>query len=221
MKIIKENRKSFAVEVYPDLQVVIKAPEAAYDMEVENFIRRKEKWIEKQKTYFRQFNKIDAKEIISGCSVLYLGRQYQVIIEKAPWKNAVKVMKNKIYILSSAPQKTEEIKLAFNNWLMTRAEAIFQERLAECMKSFPNLSVPKMKIRKLQKRWGSYLKRHEIILNPDLIKANKIAIDYVIMHELCHAFYSQHNDDFYQLLSTKMPDWQDVKEKFEKKLLSY
>lgn len=221
MKIIKENRKSFAVEVYPDLQVVIKAPELACDVEVEDFIRRKEKWIEKQKTYFRQFNKIDAKEIVSGCSVLYLGRQYQVVIEKAPWKNAVKVMKNKIYILSSAPQKTEEITLAFNNWLITRAEAIFQARLAECMKSFPNLSVPKMKIRKLQKRWGSYLKRHEIILNPDLIKANKIAIDYVIMHELCHAFYSQHNDDFYQLLSTKMPDWQDVKEKFEKKLLSY
>ncbi len=221
MKIIKENRKSFAAEVYPDLQVVIKAPVAASELKIEDFIRRKEKWIEKQKNYFQQFNKIDTKEIISGCSVLYLGRQYQIIIEKAPWKNAVKVMKNKIYILSSAPQKTNEISLAFKDWLLRRAEAVFHERLAECIKSFPTLSVPKMKIRKLQKRWGSYLKRHEIILNPDLIKANKQAIDYVIMHELCHAFYSRHNDDFYQLLSTKMPNWQDVKEKFEKKLLSY
>lgn len=221
MNIIRERRKSIAAEVYPDLSVVIKAPEEANDAQINAFIKRKEAWIEKQKRYFRQFNRKEPMEILSGSSVLYLGRQYQVIIEKAAYKNRVKVMKNRLYILSSAPQKSHEIIADFQRWLLSRATVVFNERLVECLKFFPTLPAPKMTIRRLKKRWGSYLKRHEIVLNPDLIKANKQAIDYVIIHELCHAFYPRHDDDFYRLLSSKMPNWKAIKEKFEKKLLSY
>lgn len=220
-RIVREKRKSFAAEVNPDFQVVIKAPNEAPDIAVDDFIRRKTKWINKQLDYFRQFNRPENSQIVSGCSVLYLGRQYQLIIEKAAWKNAIRVLKNKIYILSSAPQKTDEINAAFQKWLSSRAETVFSERLAECMKSFPNMTRPELRIRKLKKRWGSYLKKHQIVLNPDLIKASKRSIDYVIFHELCHAFYPDHTVEFYNLLSTKMPDWQNVKEKMELKLLSY
>lgn len=221
MNIVKEPRKSFAAEVTPDGAVTIKAPAQANDAEIDAFIARKAKWIERQQTYFRQFNRPEQTEIISGGSVLYLGRQYQVIIEKAAWKNAVRVLKNKIYILSSAPQKTAEINADFQKWMITRAKAVFAERLNECLKAFPDLPPPALKIRKLKKRWGSYLKKHEIILNPDLIKADKKSIDYVICHELCHAYFPNHSDGFYNLLSTKMPDWKQIKEKFELKLLSY
>lgn len=220
-RVVREKRKSFAAEVNPDFQVVIKAPNEAPDIAVDDFIRRKTKWIDKQLDYFRQFNRLENSQIVSGCSVLYLGRQYQLIIEKAAWKNAVRVLKNKIYILSSAPQKTDEINAAFQNWLLSRAQNVFSERLAECMKSFPNMTRPELKIRKLKKRWGSYLKKHQIVLNPDLIKASKRSIDYVIFHELCHAFYPDHTAEFYKLLSTKMPDWRNMKEKMELKLLSY
>lgn len=220
-RVVREKRKSFAAEVNPDFQVVIKAPNEAPDIAVDDFIRRKTKWIDKQLDYFRQFNRPENSQIVSGCSVLYLGRQYQLIIEKAAWKNAVRVLKNKIYILSSAPQKTDEINAAFQNWLLSRAQTVFSKRLAECMKSFPNMTRPELKIRKLKKRWGSYLKKHQIVLNPDLIKASKRSIDYVIFHELCHAFYPDHTAEFYKLLSTKMPDWRNMKEKMELKLLSY
>ncbi|HBO58701.1 MAG TPA: M48 family peptidase [Alphaproteobacteria bacterium] len=221
MNIVKESRKSFAAEVTPDGAVTIKAPVQANDAEIDAFIVRKTKWIEKQQAYFRQFNRPERAEIVSGGSVLYLGRQYQIVIEKAAWKNAVRVLKNRICILSSAPQKTAEINADFQKWLLRRAEDVFAERLRECLKSFPDLPLPVLKIRKLKKRWGSYLKKHEIILNPDLIKANKKSIDYVIFHELCHAYFPNHSDGFYNLLSTKMPDWKQVKEKLELKLLGY
>lgn len=80
--------------------------------------------------------------------------------------------------------------------------------------------MPTLKVRKLKRRWGSYLKKNEIVLNPDLIKASKQSIDYVIYHELCHAYFDKHTDDFYNLLSLKMPNWKQVKENFELKLLS-
>ena len=39
IKIIKEKRKSLAVEVYPNFSVVIKSPEQAKDFEIKDFIK--------------------------------------------------------------------------------------------------------------------------------------------------------------------------------------
>ena len=221
IKIIKEKRKSLAVEVYPNFSVVIKSPEQAKDFEIKDFIKRKTPWIEKQINYFKQFNMPEDKIYESGSSALYLGRQYQVIIEKSLLRNIVKVFNNKIYILTPFTHKLDEINQAFSDWMIKRAETVFNERLNVCMKAFPDLKMPSLKIRKLNKRWGSYLKKHEIVLNPALIKASKQAIDYVIYHELCHAYYPNHTEEFYNLLSLKMPNWEKVKEKMELKLLSY
>lgn len=221
IKIIKEKRKSLAVEVYPNFSVVIKSPEQAKDFEIKDFIKRKTPWIEKQINYFKQFNMPEDKIYESGSSALYLGRQYQVIIEKSLLRNIVKIFNNKIYILTPLPQKLDEINQAFSDWMIKRAETVFNERLKICMKAFPELEMPSLKIRKLNKRWGSYLKKHEIVLNPALIKASKQSIDYVIYHELCHAYYPNHTEEFYNLLSLKMPNWEKVKEKMELKILSY
>lgn len=221
IKIIKEKRKSLAVEVYPNFSVVIKSPEQAKDFEIKDFIKRKTPWIEKQINYFKQFNVPEDKIYESGSSALYLGRQYQVIIEKSLLRNIVKIFNNKIYILTPLPQKLDEINQVFSDWMVKRAEVVFNERLNVCMKAFPDLKMPSLKIRKLNKRWGSYLKKHEIVLNPALIKASKQAIDYVIYHELCHAYYPNHTEEFYNLLSLKMPNWEKVKEKMELKILSY
>lgn len=220
-RVVKEKRKSLAVEVYPDFTVLVKSPEQAKDFEIKDFVNRKTPWIEKQLNYFKQFNMPEDKFYETGSSALYLGRQYQVIIEKSPLRNIIKVFDNKIYILTPSIQKIDEINHAFQNWFIKRAEIIFNERLNVCMKAFPDLEMPKLKIRKLNKRWGSYLKKHEIILNPALIKASKPSIDYVIYHELCHAYYPNHTDEFYNLLSLKMPNWKKIKEKMELKLLSY
>ena len=221
IKIIKEKRKSLAVEVYPNFSVIIKSPEQAKDFEIHDFIKRKTSWINKQINYFKQFNMPENKIYESGSSALYLGRQYQVIIEKSALRDVVKVFNNKIYILTPSTHKLDEINQAFSNWMIKRAEVVFDERLKMCMKAFPDLKMPSLKIRKLNKRWGSYLKKHEIVLNPALIKASKQAIDYVIYHELCHAYYPNHTEEFYNLLSVKMPNWEKVKEKMELKLLSY
>lgn len=221
VKIIKEKRKSLSVEVYPNFRIVIKAPEIAKDFEIQNFIKRKNTWIDKQISYFKQFNMPENRIYESGSSALYLGRQYQVIVEKSLLRNVIKVFNNKIYILTPFTHKLDEINQAFSDWMFKRAEIIFSERLNVCMKTFPDLKMPSLKIRKLNKRWGSYLKKHEVVLNPALIKASKRSIDYVIYHELCHAYCPNHTEEFYNLLSLKMPNWEKVKEKMELKLLSY
>ena len=90
IKVVKEKRKSLAVEVYPNFTVLVKSPEQAKDFEIKDFIKRKTTWIEKQLNYFKQFNMPEDKVYESGSSALYLGRQYQVIIEKSPLRFTIK-----------------------------------------------------------------------------------------------------------------------------------
>lgn len=67
-------------------------------------------------------------------------------------------------------------------------------------------------------RWGSCTAKGKIILNPELIKAPKVCIEYVIIHELCHLIYHDHTQKFLDLQSTEMPDWEEWKLKLEKLL---
>jgi predicted metal-dependent hydrolase len=70
-------------------------------------------------------------------------------------------------------------------------------------------------LRYSKKRWGSCTPDGTITLNLHLIKAPKICIQYVIIHELCHLIHHQHDSRFYKLLNSKMPNWKRWKEKLE------
>jgi predicted metal-dependent hydrolase len=43
-------------------------------------------------------------------------------------------------------------------------------------------------------------------------------IDYVICHELAHAFYPDHSKEWRTLFNTVMPDWEDRKAQLERAL---
>lgn len=67
-KIIKEDRNSLAAEVYPDFQVIIKAPRQARDFEIDDFIKRKTLWIKNKliilSSSMRQRTKFMSQEVL-------------------------------------------------------------------------------------------------------------------------------------------------------------
>ena len=94
------------------------------------------------------------------------------------------------------------------------------ERLTACFERFDYEQIPALTVRKLTKRWGSYLhKTNRVILNRDLIQAARRHIDYVIIHELCHVTHKRHSRAFYDLLASKLPRWEALKAELELSLL--
>lgn len=217
-EIIRMERKTLSICVFPDTSIVVKIPLTVEEKEVEAFISRKSNWIQKQLNYFAQFSKKEALENKNGSSVLYLGRQYQLIIERGGYQQSIKIEKNKI-IISILKDKKVDIQKILYTWFTERADIIFREVLDTVMRDFVDAPYPILKIRKLSRRWGSYNTRHEVTLNKILIHAPKLAIRYVLTHELCHFYYRHHNKAFYELLSSKIPDWRNIEKNLEKKLL--
>jgi predicted metal-dependent hydrolase len=72
----------------------------------------------------------------------------------------------------------------------------------------------------MKARWGScYRKDKVIILNLELIKAPKYCIDYVVLHELIHFKYKNHDNNFYTFLSSLMPDWKKRKKILDEEVI--
>ena len=219
--LIKEARKTISLTVKPDLSVILKSPLGYSKEKINIFLKRKWLWLDKQLEFFKKFqNNDNEKEYISGESFLYLGRQYKLIVREAKTEQ-VKLDHGKLILWTSrAVQNGAHNKNIMENWYRDRASIVFKERYKEVLKSFGVKVAPILVIKKMNKRWGSFVSGKKIILNPKLIHAPKYCIDYVITHELCHLGWKRHDAKFFKLLESKIPNWEKVKEKLEMRLLS-
>lgn len=215
-KLIKQNRKTLSLTVTPDLQIILRCPEQTDGERIEKFLQKKWFWLEKQLSFFKKYQrKIYNKEYISGESYLYLGRQYKLSVKKGS-VDSVSLLKGKLVITTTKEvSNSNQNKKIINEWFSNRTDKVFQERFDVVFEKFNYKNIPRLSIREMKKRWGSFLNKEKILLNPKLIYTSKDCIDYVIAHELCHFKYKDHNTNFYKLLKEKYPNWEKTKEKLE------
>lgn len=218
--LILENRKTISATVFPNGIMIVKAPKEASDDRIDDFLRRKFRWILKQQRYFEQFGFEVDKRYVSGETFKYLGRSYKLLLRRDKEQEQVSLQNGTLTVFMYSPNDNSRTRKLVEEWYMQKAIRVFSERLSACFALFDYKEMPALGIRRLNKRWGSYLhKSNKIILNPELIKASRRYIDYVIIHELCHIAHKQHNRAFYDLLASRLPQWEKLKTELELRLL--
>ena len=213
------DRKTLGIKVYPDTSVKVFAPIDTDLPIIEQHLKAKRKWIEKQQRSFRSYlPATPARQYIGGESFLYLGKQYMLKIESSTAEE-VKLYQGRLVVKTLNPDATH-IKKLLQQWYITRATILFNKLFEEqfCLFKRFGLEKPILQIKKMEKRWGSCTPQQKIILNPELIKAPVVCINYVILHELCHLVHHNHSKAFYRLLENFMPDWQKYKQLLETKM---
>lgn len=215
-QLIKLDRKTLSLTVTPDLRIIVKCPFKAESERIETFLQKKWFWLEKQLSFFKKYQrKTYEKEYISGEGYLYLGRQYKLIVRKGR-EDSVSLTRGQLIIQTTKlVTNGKHNKKLVDRWFAEKTEKIFQERLQAMFVCFDYKLVPVLRVRDMKKRWGSFLNNGKIILNPKLIHTSKECIDYVIVHELCHLKYKNHDKRFFTFLGEKYPKWKKVKEKLE------
>lgn len=219
--LVEQPRKTLAIVVKPSQDIVIKVPESIEQEKIDKFIMKKAVWISKQQKYFSQFNFEDfQKEYVSGESFLYLGRKYKLLIKNAVDQEHVTLSNGILQVYSKNPSDSANTKKLLEGWYESKRIEIFDDCLKNSLNFFEYDAEFIIKTRKLNKRWGSYVSKNKtIILNPKLIQASKVYIQYVIIHELCHYQHKEHNSKFYELLYSKLPNWQQLKTELEIQML--
>jgi predicted metal-dependent hydrolase len=92
-------------------------------------------------------------------------------------------------------------------WYRRRAAAIFAERLAICNAIY-NFHYERVSIKEQKSRWGSCSRQGNLNFNWRLLLAPLPALDYVVIHELCHLKEMNHAPAFWRLVARGCPDYQ-------------
>lgn len=211
-----ENRKTLGIKVYPDCTVIVTAPKGSDMTKVAAIIRQRAPWILKQLNEFLSYHPLTPpRNYLNGETHLYLGRQYRLRSDRLG--TAVKLGRGKIIVGT----KNRSAKASLNKWYRERALEYFGAVLQQQVPRFNayKIKMPTLKVRAMRTRWGSCTPDGCIMLNPELVKAPKICIEYVIIHELCHLVHHNHTKKFYALQRRMMPDWERAKVRLEKALV--
>lgn len=209
-----KKRKTLGIKVHPDTSVHVSAPADTPFDKIVAIVRKKTMWILDQQSYFLAFDPVELNYLVkSGYSVLYLGRQYKLVIDKAE-KDDVSYKGNLFHI---AVRDKKNAKALFEKWLKERAKLKIMEIAEPLISKFEKKHNIQTEVwfQEMPTRWGSCSVKNRMTFNPKLIHVPKRCIEYVVTHELCHLLHKHHDKDFFTLLTSIMPDWEKRKQKLD------
>ncbi len=212
------HRKTLAISVHPDLRIVAKAPINAELDVIKLKIKKRSPWIIKQQVYFSDFlPKKLTKKYLSGESFWYLGKQYRLKVHQGD-RTDVRLKGPFLWVSAKGSMDSKDIMKLLDGWYSQKAEAYLQSKIQQwwLKVSRTENALPRLIVKKMAKRWGSFTKQGRVILNSELIQAPSQCIEYVVIHELCHAFHQNHSRAFFRLLERVLPDWEKRKERLER-----
>lgn len=214
-ELIRKNVKHINLTVQPDKTIFVSAHEDVELNEIKAFVQSKGRWIMSKLNYFQRhapYEKIP-REYVTGETFRYLGRQYQLRVIEAE-EDHVRYFRGTIEMYVQEVNNFRKKEQFLEKWYDQRREVVFQDSLNRMYGyvSMEDIKYPLLGTRQMKLRWGSYLpRRNKIILNKDLIIAPRFCIDYVVLHELLHFKYPNHDFNFFNQLQILMPDWKERK----------
>lgn len=145
------------------------------------------------------------KEFVSGESLLYLGKHYQLNIANEDFEGIIFDGK---FIISK--QKQVKANKMFKEWFQQKATEIIVPKAITIAKQI-GVSFNKINILDLKYRWGSCTPKDKIHFNWRLIKAPMNVIENIIVHELTHLLEANHTPEFWNRVRTSLPQYTTAK----------
>ncbi len=210
-------RRKVAIHVNPDGSVQVDAPEGEDLPAIHRAVLKRARWIKRHVDESRrQRAQALPRNYRSGESLFYLGRRYQLKVKSQNGHEpTVKLTRGQICV-ETPSRDPVLIRERLAAWYRSRAADMFERRLNEIAERVLWVGgVPDWRLVRMRKQWGSCSPEGAILLNPHLVKAPRICVDYVICHELCHLQEHNHSPRYYRLLGEVMPGWEAVKTRLD------
>ena len=209
--VTKKKIKNFIIRIYPDLRIAISVPLHTTNKDIENFIQSKKEWIETtlEKIKIAKENQNSLKEN----TIKILGKEIEKKIIESDLER-IRLTDTSIYIYSKNIDNAK-IEKKLLEWKLEKLKVILDEYLVKYVRLI-NRNINYYQIKKLSSAWGIYHKKENYIsFNFDLIEKDIESIEYIVLHELCHIFYMNHQKDFWALVEKYMPDYKVRRKKLK------
>ncbi len=201
-RLIRSKRKTIALIVDRDGQLLVRAPLKASTRQIDDFVTQKADWIRTTQEKVRlTYQKMRPKEYINGEGFLYLGKIYK--LEISAWANRPLALNGDFILKKAYLPKAEQI---FTRWYREQARLIIAERVGWFARKY-GFSFKQIKITSARTRWGSCSSRGSLNFAWRLVMAPVETIDYVVVHELVHTIEKSHGKLFWGKVAAILPDY--------------
>lgn len=202
--ITKKKIKNFILRIYPDSRIAVSVPLHASDREIENFVLSKKAWIEKT---------LEKVKKLKDDSIKILGKNVEKKVIQSDLER-ISLTDRNIFIYSKNTEELE-VEKKFLEWKYNKLKEIIEEAIEKYTKLL-NTEINYYKIKKLSSAWGIYHRKENYVsFNIDLIEKDIESIDYVVLHEICHIFYMDHQKKFWTLVEKYMHDYKIRRKKLK------
>lgn len=205
-EIIRSNRKTFALEIRPGGQLVVRAPKYATQKQIQSIVDSKEAWVNHTKARLaKKFPSQQPKAFKPGELFWYLGDQYplQLTDRQRPTLDL-----DGVFLLSRFAQ--ERAKDVFIEWYREETRAITQRLIDQYAKQH-HFKVGQVRVTSARTRWGSCSGKNNLNFTYRLCMAPLSVVEYVVLHELAHLKVRNHSKAFWDLVALLKPDYKKDK----------
>lgn len=204
-QLIRSNRRTVALVIDRQGNLIVRSPRRAEISEIEKFIQLKIRWIEKhrQRALLRLSKQ---KQYVEGESFLFLGQGHPLRIVDGSRRRLVF---DQGQFLLSRPQ-VGRAKQLFADWYRGQAKYLLPRRVVFWRQKMA-VDYRGLTITGAQSRWGSCSATGTISLSWRLMAAPLAVVDYVVIHELAHLRHHNHSQRFWQVVGQFCPDYRAAK----------
>lgn len=213
----KARVKNFYITI-ENGEVVIKAPWYVTSSQIQEVVESKRQWI-MQKLQEYQSSPRKAKDYADGERFQILGESYYLNIYYKDINNAILNVENgKIVIILplryADNDNTEQIKKMIDKMYYMVAEKEV-ELAMEKTRNMVGLAPEEYRIKKTKSVWGTCSTTKKITINQNLMMYSRKAIEYVVLHEICHLKYMNHSKKFWDMVEKYMPDYKEAEKELK------
>lgn len=213
----KQDRKDIRIVVDLVNGVVVYTPKNTCNKKINEVLTSKARWIYNKIQELGEVKlNIAPKEFVSGEKLPYLGRQYRLkIYREAVEHPSFGSKQGKFIATVPSKWKQEQVQTTLEEslikWYRTHGLKKIQER-AMYYESLLGVEANSIQLRTQHKRWGSCTPEGNIYINWRIVMAPVRVIDYIIVHELAHIRVPEHNQEFWNLVRSILPHYEEDKE---------
>ncbi len=212
-----QERKDIKISIDLVNGVEVFSPQHLEDEKINELLKKKAPWINAKLKELNQVETLNQpKEFVSGEKLPYLGRQYKLKVHRESVEQAQFFFyqgKFKAVVPRSwsqdEVQHTLEKKLI--QWYREHGSLKLKER-AKYYQELLGVSPNSLSLRIQHKRWGTCTPSGDIYINWRVVMAPVKVIDYVLVHELAHLIVPEHNQKFWNVVKSVLPDYEERKE---------
>ena len=205
------RRKKTVQTTVKDGRVLVSAPVAANDAEIEAIIRKQATWIIERQSEAPP--PMPPLKFVTGAEFPYLGRAIRMeITERDIPSPALRFRRQRFQVALPSNlddvQTQEQIGDALAAWYWGRASEKLPVQVKRWSHSFNYQERPPVLIGSQRSFWGSCSPKGVLRFSWRVMMLEPSLIDYIVVHELAHLKIMDHAKGFWNLVASVLPDAQ-------------